>query len=128
MPGLGYYFARPHHSLVRERSEHTNCLERQHCPKWKEFKHLPEEEVWRVQGLLNDRPRKALGYHMPNEASSGRARRERGTRAGASALREGVRHADGAGIPAGTAESEESHDPPAFVSNRIADLLPKMLG
>ena len=64
---LDYYFARPYHSWERGLSEHTNGLAREYWPKWKEFKHLPMEEVQRVQGLLNNRPRKALGYRTPAE-------------------------------------------------------------
>ena len=66
--GLDYYFARPYHSWERGLSEHTNGLARQYWPKWKEFKHLPPEEVRRVQELLNNRPRKVLGYRTPTEA------------------------------------------------------------
>ena len=66
--GLDYYFARPYHSWERGLSEHTNGLARQYWPKWKEFKHLPPEDVRRVQELLNNRPRKVLGYRTPSEA------------------------------------------------------------
>ena len=65
--GLDYYFARPYHSWERGLSEHTNGLARQYWPKWKQFNHVPPEEVQRVQGLLNNRPRKALGYRTPAE-------------------------------------------------------------
>ena len=44
----------------------TRCSH--YWPKWKEFKHLPPEEVRRVQELLNNRPRKVLGYRTPSEA------------------------------------------------------------
>ena len=49
-------------------SEHTNGLVRQYSPKWKEFKDLSLEEVRQVQELLNNRPRKALGYRIPTDA------------------------------------------------------------
>ena len=62
-----YYFARPCHSWERGLSEYTNSLARQYWPKWKEFKHLPPKEVRRVQELLNNRPRKTLGYRTPGE-------------------------------------------------------------
>ena len=62
--GLDYCFARPYQSWERGLSFHTNGLARQYRPKWKEFKHLPPEEVRRVQELLNNRPRKALGYRV----------------------------------------------------------------
>lgn len=65
--GLDVYFARPYHSWERGLSEHTNGLARQYWPKWKEFKHVPPEEVARVQGHLNNRPRKVLGYRTPAE-------------------------------------------------------------
>ena len=61
-PDLDYCLARPYHARERGLSEHTNGLARQYWPKWKEFKHVPPEEV---QRLLNNRPRKALGYRTP---------------------------------------------------------------
>ena len=79
---LDVYFARPYHSWERGLSEYANGLARQYRPKWTEFKHVPPEGVAQVQGHLNNRPRKALGYRTPAEvlqAGSGPGAR-RGTR------------------------------------------------
>ena len=64
---LDVYFARPYHWWERGLSEHTNGLALQYWPKWKAFKHVPPEEWAQVQGHLNNRPRKALGYRTPAE-------------------------------------------------------------
>ena len=39
----------------------------QYWTKWKEFKHVPPEDVQQVLELLKNRPRKALAYRMPAE-------------------------------------------------------------
>lgn len=64
---LDLYRARPYHPWERGFSEHTNGLAREYSPKWKEFKHVPTEEVQRVQELRNNRPRKVLGYRTSAE-------------------------------------------------------------
>ena len=99
---LDYYFARPYHSWERGLSERTNGLARQDWPKWKEFKHLSPEQVRRVQELLNNRPRTALGYRTPSEAFRAGYGRRRDTAHGRAQARceGGVRHADRAGVPA----------------------------
>jgi len=67
--GLGarFYFARPHASWERGVNENTNGLVRQYFPKWHDFATITAAEVARVTELLNDRPRKTLGYRTPNE-------------------------------------------------------------
>ena len=61
------YFARPYHSWERGTNENTNGLVRQYFPKKTDFATLSEEDVARVQYLLNNRPRKCLGYRTPAE-------------------------------------------------------------
>ena len=132
--GLDYYFARPYHSWERGLSEHTNGLARQYWPKWKEFKHLPPEEVRRVQELLNNRPRArrwATG-RRPRRSKPGkdtsqawhtgarkRAKREECATRRARAWRN---------VPERAVESEKTDDSPGLGSNRTADPLSEMLG
>ena len=59
------YFAKPYHSWERGLNENTNGLIRQYFPKKTDFREVSDEEVARVEGLLNERPRKCLGYDTP---------------------------------------------------------------
>lgn len=62
-----YYFAHPYSSWERGLNENTNGLIRQFFPKGSRFQEITERDVKRVKGLLNRRPRKALGYYTPTE-------------------------------------------------------------
>ncbi len=48
-------------------NENTNGLVRQYFPKGTDFAKLTATDVQRVEDLLNNRPRKTLNYHSPNE-------------------------------------------------------------
>ncbi len=61
------YFAHPYASWERGLNENTNGLVRQYFPKKHDFARITNAEVQRVEGLLNNRPRKTLGYRTPNE-------------------------------------------------------------
>ncbi len=61
------YFAHPYASWERGLNENTNGLVRQYFPKKHDFARITNAEVQRVQQLLNNRPRKTLGYRTPNE-------------------------------------------------------------
>lgn len=61
------YFSRPYCSWQRGTNENTNGLIRQYYPKGHDFSQVTDEEVAKVEGLLNNRPRKCLGYQTPNE-------------------------------------------------------------
>ena len=65
--GSGFYFCTPYHSWERGLNENTNGLVRQYFPKGTDFAKLTAADVQRVENLLNNRPRKALNYHSPNE-------------------------------------------------------------
>jgi IS30 family transposase len=65
--GLAVYFARPHHPWERGTNEQVNGLIRQFLPKGSELLNLPLEEIQRIENLLNNRPRKTLGYRTPIE-------------------------------------------------------------
>jgi len=61
------YFATPYHSWERGLNEHTNGLVRQYFPKGMDLTVITDEEVEKVENLLNDRPRKVLKYRTPKE-------------------------------------------------------------
>ncbi len=61
------YFAHPYASWERGLNENTNGLVRQYFPKKHDFARITNAEVQGVAELLNNRPRKTLGYRTPNE-------------------------------------------------------------
>ena len=61
------YFAHPYASWERGLNENTNGLVRQYFPKKYEFARISEKDLQQVEDLLNNRPRKTLGYRTPNE-------------------------------------------------------------
>jgi transposase, IS30 family len=65
--GLDIYFARPYHAWERGSNESFNGLLRQFFPKGTDFRGTSPREVKDVLDLLNDRPRKRLGYKTPRE-------------------------------------------------------------
>ena len=65
--GCSIYFARPYRSCDRGLNEHTNGLIRRFFPKKTNFATITDEQVNHVQDLLNNRPRKSLGFLTPNE-------------------------------------------------------------
>lgn len=71
---LKIYFAKPYCSWQRGTNENTNGLIRQFFPKGTDLAHIPEHRFTKVQDLLNNRPRKRLGYQTPNEILASRLR------------------------------------------------------
>jgi IS30 family transposase len=65
--GIDVYFARPYHAWERGANESFNGLLRQFFPKGTDFAATSPLEVKHVLDLLNDRPRKRLGYRTPRE-------------------------------------------------------------
>ena len=61
------YFAHPYASWERGLNENTNGLVRQYFPKKYSFARITPKDVQQVEDLLNNRPRKTLGYRTPNE-------------------------------------------------------------
>ena len=65
--GVKVYFAHPRSPWERGTNENTNGLIRQFFPKGTDFNKVSRYEVKKVQNLLNDRPRAALGFDKPYE-------------------------------------------------------------
>jgi len=61
------YFTHPYAAWERGLNENTNGLIRQYFPKKYDFARITNADVQRVAELLNNRPRKTLGYRTPNE-------------------------------------------------------------
>ena len=61
------YFAHPYSPWERGLNENTNGLIRRFYPKGTDFSMISERELEKVQNLLNDRPRKTLGFKTPKE-------------------------------------------------------------
>ncbi|MBO7655274.1 MAG: IS30 family transposase [Kiritimatiellae bacterium] len=66
--GLKVYFAKPYHSWERGTNENRNGVVRKVLPKGTRFDHLSEEEIRRIDALLNDRPLRCLEWRTPREA------------------------------------------------------------
>jgi len=61
------YFAHPHSPWERGTAENTNDILRQFFPKGTNFNSVSLREINKVQNLINDRPRKTLGFLTPHE-------------------------------------------------------------
>ena len=64
------YFAEPHKPWQRGTNENTNDLIRFFFPKGYDFRKVMEEDIARVERLLNSRPRKCLKWKTPAEVFS----------------------------------------------------------
>jgi IS30 family transposase len=63
------FFARPGCPQQRGTNENMNGLIRQYFPKGTEFNTVSPARIRQVENLINDRPRRCLGYKTPNEVS-----------------------------------------------------------
>lgn len=70
--GISIYFAFPYHSWERGTNENCNGLLRQFFPKKSAFAIVTQERIEEVVDLINNRPRKRLGYLTPNEVFKGK--------------------------------------------------------
>lgn len=68
--GIQCYFARPYASWQRGTNESVNGLVRRYFPKGTDFSKITDEQVAKVESLINNRPRKCLGYKTPFEVAS----------------------------------------------------------
>ena len=62
------FFCDPHSPWERPTNENVNGLIREFFPKGTDFSEVTDEEVAEAQWLLNNRPRKVLGWKFPSEA------------------------------------------------------------
>ena len=62
------FFAHRYSPWERGLNENTNGLLRQYFPKGCNLARVSEEDVQRIEDLLNNRPRRCLGYRTPAEA------------------------------------------------------------
>jgi IS30 family transposase len=62
---ISCFFAHPYHSWERGSNENLNGLIRRFFPKKTNFSLITDEEIQRVEYLLNTRPRKRLGWKTP---------------------------------------------------------------
>ena len=65
--GTEVYFAHPYSPWERGLNENTNGLIRKFYPKGTDFSKVTDEDILRVQNLINERPRKSLNYKTPKE-------------------------------------------------------------
>lgn len=65
--GLAIYFAEPYAAWQRGANENANGLLRQFFPKGTDFNDVSCYELCHKVQLINDRPRKRLGYRTPSE-------------------------------------------------------------
>lgn len=61
------YFAEPHKPWQRGTNENTNDILRFFFPKGYDFRNLSDKELQEVVDLINNRPRKCLGWKTPKE-------------------------------------------------------------
>lgn len=64
------FFNDPYSSWQRGTNENTNGLIRQYFPKGTDFTKVSDQEIQKVEDLLNNRPRKTLGYRTPSEVEN----------------------------------------------------------
>ena len=65
--GIRCFFAHAYHAWERGSNENANGLIRRFFPKGTDFRTVSDEEIQRVEYLLNTRPRKRLGWKTPYE-------------------------------------------------------------
>lgn len=64
------YFAHPYASWERGTNENINGLVRWYLPKGTDLSKIPTEQIALIESLINNRPRKCLGYKTPIEVAS----------------------------------------------------------
>lgn len=65
--GVTFYFATPYHAWERGTNENTNGLIRQYLPKRTSMKNVTQAQCNLIACILNNRPRKRLGFMTPLE-------------------------------------------------------------
>ena len=65
--GLNCFYAHAYHSWERGCNENLNGLIRRFLPKKTDFKTVSDDDINKIEYLLNSRPRKRLGWKTPYE-------------------------------------------------------------
>ena len=65
------YFCDPYASWQKGGVENLNGLIREYLPRETDMATITDEDIYRIQERLNNRPRKKLGYLTPNKALAG---------------------------------------------------------
>jgi IS30 family transposase len=61
------FTANPYASYERWTNEKTNWFIRWFIPKWSDISQYSDEDIKKIEYMLNHKPRKILGYHTPYE-------------------------------------------------------------
>jgi IS30 family transposase len=64
------YFAHPHASWEQGTNEHVNGLVRWYLQKGTDFSKILYKQIAQIKSLINNRPRKCLGFKTPIEVAS----------------------------------------------------------
>jgi IS30 family transposase len=67
---INVYFCHPYHSWEKGTVENTNGRIRRYIPKGTDIKEIPDEKINQLEYILNNTPRKCLGYLTPYEKMS----------------------------------------------------------
>lgn len=67
--GIKCFFAHPYASWERGTNENVNGLVRWYLPKGTDFRKISNEQIARIEYLINNRPRKCLGFKKPIEVA-----------------------------------------------------------
>ena len=68
--GIKCFFAHPYASWGRGTNENTNGLVRWYLPKGTDFNTIIDQQIARIESLINNRPRKCLGFKTPLEVAA----------------------------------------------------------
>jgi IS30 family transposase len=68
--GIKCFFAHPYASWERGTNENVNGLIRRYLPKGTDFRNISNDEIARIEYLINNRPRKCLGFKKPIEVAA----------------------------------------------------------
>lgn len=67
--GTTCYFADPYAAWQRGSNEQINGLVRRYLPKGTDFSKIDKDQIKRIERLINNRPRKCLGFKTPLEVA-----------------------------------------------------------